>query len=107
MCMEDVRIGRAVATEERTQSITNTAVFVIDEDPNRYSITFFAHPTDAYVVSSQFTPTASIGMNIPAGSVPLHLNIRDHGHVVTKGFQAIGPVGGITITFLVGTLEKQ
>ncbi len=96
MCMEDVRIGRLANFAESNVAVGVASAQVVAASPNCYAL-MFSPPAAGTVTLSTITPVvAGVGFSLNAGGLPLLLNIKDHGAMVTKAWFGIA-TGATTI----------
>jgi len=107
MCMEDVRMGRAVSSVMLSININNiTSTLVLDNDPMRTVIVFSASNANDIMLRTDDN-TVSGGLYIPTASPAITLTVAEHGHIVTKAWYAFSTTGAPTINIIVGSLEKK
>lgn len=96
MCMEDVRIGRAALFSETQVAIGVASGNVVAASPNCFALVFSPPAAGTVTLSTNTPVVAGAGFALNANGLPLMLNIKDHGAMVTKAWFGIGS-GATTI----------
>lgn len=92
MCIEDVRLGRQSIWSENNVPVGIASGNLCAASPNRVALVF-SPPLAGTVTISTISPVVSgVGFALNAGGLPLMLNIRDHGQMVTQAWFAIASV---------------
>ncbi len=89
MCMDDVRIGRKEVPEVKAFPATAAVAPGLPEDSTRTALVVGNQgPNTVFLLFSQGDPLAN-GLPLPVGTLPLVLNVKDHGQLVTHGFSVV------------------
>lgn len=89
MCMEDIRLGRQSLWTETNTAVGIASGNLVAGSPTR-DVLIFSPPLAGTVTISTVSPVvAGVGFALNAGGLPLMLNIRDHGAMVTAAWFSI------------------
>jgi hypothetical protein len=105
--MEDVRLGRKTVTQQRNVTVPVSSIPVVQRSPNRILLVFFPPLSGTITLQVSGTAVQDAGINLTSASHPLVMNVKDYGDVVTKDWDAIHSVGGVTLAILEGLLEAK
>lgn len=109
MCMEDIRLGRALAAAPRTVTLTAaTAKQIAGNDVSRTRLVVAADGTNVvFVAPLGVTPANGVGLALTA-SVPFAVfTVEEYGKLVQGPWSAFCQAAGPTLTIIEASLEKQ
>ncbi len=109
MCMEDERIGRALAVQATTTLLPfNTLTEVLPADPARVRIVF-SGPGDniVWVGPEGVTPAANRGFALTLEVPQMTIDVKVWGRLVTGRWVALCRTTDSNLGIMVATLEKQ
>lgn len=107
MCIEDVRLGRETGPTETTVAVATTKVLLVPYVRERFSLVISAPTTNELWLSLAATAAAGVGLRLYPGSLPLVLNVKDHGAFVRGPIYANITTVGENITLWSTLLEKE
>jgi len=102
--MEDIRIGRATAGTQSIVPLTTSSEQIVQSDPKRVSLIFFAPVSGTLTVSSRNPVVANEGIIITPATPYITLTLASIGMLVTHEWYGIHSVGSVTSTILEGQL---
>jgi hypothetical protein len=105
--MEDVRMGRATAVVENKRTIAVTSTPFVDYDKDRTMLTFWPPPSGTLTLSILNPAVANQGITLVSTGVPIVLDIKIHGQLVTKSWYGIHSVGGVVCSCHEGRLDAK
>ena len=93
MCWEDIAIGRMMKGGFRSLQLTTASLSMLSPSPTRSLIVL--NPPSQGRVTYSIAPRAVdlLGIVLTSGDAPVVLDIKKHGDLVTRGWQAIGVAG--------------
>lgn len=107
MCIEDVRLGRAVAVSELHPRVGATSSLIVQSAPNRVVLIFYPPVSGTVTYSLLPGVTAGRGLLLTTTSAPMVFDIKKHGNLTTQAWYAIHSVGGVVCPIQEGLLEQQ
>lgn len=90
MCCEDLNIGRRSISVEIVKTLAGGDEQLLPPDPNRIAIIFMGSTGAACAVSTLPLTANNDGIRVNNATVPLALNIFDHGDCVRQGWRCFG-----------------
>lgn len=107
MCMEDFNLGRETEMSQKLVTVPNaTSILLIDRNPNRVALVIGDPSASVVTISRRNDVTSGQGIHLNNGNVPMVLNIKDHGNIVTEEFYAIATAGTPTVCVWESILRK-
>ena len=89
MCMEDVRIGGATISADKTISVANTPQLIVESSLDRYCLIISPPLAGQVTIGFDANHVASgSGIVLASGADPLVLTIQEHGDIVRRAFFA-------------------
>lgn len=107
MCMEDIRIGRKAGSSTNVVLVGTSATLIAAADPHRISLIITAPATARNFVSTLSDVVAGQGIVMQFNTVPLKLNIRDDGQLVTKAWYALNDTTPQNICVMQSRLDVE
>lgn len=107
MCMEDVRLGRKVASSQGTAPVTTTAQRLIQEDPMRVLLIILPPASGTLTVGIAPFTAAGKGYAIPSTGSPFKLDIKKEGTLCTHAWFVVHDVGSVDINWFEGRLDEK
>lgn len=108
MCMEDIKLGRALAAAPKTVTLTaTTVVSLVGGDPQRTRLAVAGDGVNTIFLAPQgVTPANGVGIPLTA-QIPYHLfTVEQLGKVITGPWQAFCQGAGPTLTVIDCSLER-
>lgn len=107
MCIEDVRLGRAMTGTFSFGSVGTTAAQLIRGNQRRSSLVISCPATARVTLSDQPGQAIDQGLTLPAGGSPLRLSIQQDGAWITKILYAVGAAGTQTVGWVESELGAE
>lgn len=111
MCMEDICLGRKVATTEYYFQLGVVSTQLLGNNPNRVFIKIYSKPSFAAVSECTFTTqppaVADNGFMTSGYNHPVELDVKTHGNIVMKAWFGISSAGTIPVMIVEGTLNDD
>lgn len=109
MCMEDIKLGRALNSEVRQINVTNAAaILVAQPDQDRTRIMISSDGANGIAVCpNQALAGIGVGFVLSAGTPFQVFRVEDWGSLIWQGWYARSLGANVTIAVGTSTLEKR
>lgn len=107
--MEDERIGRAIKSSQTTVALQGVAnEKLVGPNAKRVRLVVWCDVPDQVGIAFEPGPAnAANRLVLRTTNMPLVLDIKDYGDVLTKQIFALDSVGGANVTFIEGSLTQD
>lgn len=108
MCIEDVRLGREAAREEKYVPLTAVPAVAVKQDASRYSLIIQNCGPNNVTLGFTSTVVDAVGIVLLPNGLPLVLNLQDNGQIVIGDIYGVCPAAGTaTLAVWSAYLEKR
>ena len=107
MCIEDIRIGRKIVTDQISLTNSGVAALLVDNDDWRTSLSVYPDSVNDIWISIKSNVAVGNGILIPAKGHPVQLTIQQHGDCVRRAWHAIASAGPTNINALSAHLDVE